>query len=506
MTERLRATDALVHMGISRCDRRVWVKADGTIEAKEPSELKIALGKLGLEHEAKRAAEFPDLVDLGDVKPLEEQVRRTAEEVEKGEMVTYQGALVAHHDFGDGEVEIVGLPDFIIPVDGGHVIQDAKLARSIDDKPGIELQLQIYGWLFEQVVGEPLVGLEVFSGQGEVIPLSLDNGAALAELAELYRLSNLGSEPFEVVGWSKCQTCDYTDHCWKPAFKARQPGVLPDVDVGMGKAFAAEGLTTFDEIPRVFDVESLAEFPRPWGRKTQRVGETKAVRIMRSVESFENDEPIVFATPEIPEHEHYVMFDLEGLPPEEDGPDRVYLWGMQVYPADGSPPDEAVFPLAGFGEGGDEQGWFDFLAGAATIMDGYGESIPFVHWSAYEKTKIRKYIELYGDPDGIAEQILEVNLLDLLPITRNSVTFPLPSYSLKVLEEYLGYERKLEGYKGDKSIARYMEAADSNDQSHRDEIVAELCQYNGEDLEATWVVQKWLMGVQVGITPVVPSK
>jgi predicted RecB family nuclease len=496
---RVTATDAITHLGGTRCDRRVWIKKNDAAKPREPGDLEVALATMGAEHEARHAASFTNIVDLGDVKPLAEQARLTLDEIGKRSDVIYQGALVTDHLFGGVGVEVVGLPDFIIPVDGGHVIRDAKLARSVDDrsKPGIVLQLQIYGWLFERITGTAPVALEVFSGEQTIIDIPFERELAVAELEELCRLATLPDEPFEVVGWSKCQSCGFSDHCWDRAVAGREPGTIPDVDVGMGVAFNEIGILTFDQIPTNFDEETLADFERPRGRdRVQRVGPAAAARVMRNVEAHDRGTPIVFAKPQIPEHDYYVMFDLEGIPPDQDGPEKVYLWGMQAYPADGSAPDEPIFALAGFGKDGDEGGWKAFLAGARKLLDSCGEDVPFVHWASYEKTKIGNYIKTYGDPDGIAGKVREQNLLDLLPVTRNSVALPLPSYSLKVIEAYLGYERKLAGYKGDKSIARYMEAVESDDQGHRDEIIRELCQYNGEDLEATWAVLHWLRGLE----------
>src|SRR5687768_18241599 len=53
---------------------------------------------------------------------------------------------------------------------------------------------------------------------------------------------------------------------------------------------------------------------------------------------------------------------------------------------------------------------------------------PFLHWNHYEKVRVKLYIEHYGDPKGVAGRVLK-NLLDLLPITKNSVVLPLPSRS-----------------------------------------------------------------------------
>ncbi len=113
----------------------------------------------------------------------------------------------------------------------------------------------------------------------------------------------------------------------------------------------------------------------------------------------ENKE-IVIGTPAIPESKNYVMFDLEGLPPQLDELDKIYLWGMQVF---GEKPEVFLYSLAEMGLDGDKRGWVNFLKIAGNIFDEYGE-IPFVHWASYEKTKINTYIKRYGDLDGIARR------------------------------------------------------------------------------------------------------
>ena len=63
------------------------------------------------------------------------------------------------------DCEIVGEPDFMIRRDGGYVIRDSKLTRRIAGHPEIAFQLQTYGWLYEQEVGERPLALEVHSAQ-----------------------------------------------------------------------------------------------------------------------------------------------------------------------------------------------------------------------------------------------------------------------------------------------------------------------------------------------------
>ncbi len=109
----------------------------------------------------------------------------------------------------------------------------------------------------------------------------------------------------------------------------------------------------------------------------------------------------------------------------------------------------------------------------------------------HEKAKINTYIERYGDRDGIAERVL-ANLSDLLPITRKAIILPEPSYSLKVVEKYTGFRRTQDKYGGDWSMAKYIEAVETDDETKRRELIDEIIKYNEEDLKATWKVLEWL--------------
>jgi predicted RecB family nuclease len=119
------------------------------------------------------------------------------------------------------------------------------------------------------------------------------------------------------------------------------------------------------------------------------------------------------------------------------------------------------------------------------------EDIPFVHWHHYERVKIDLYLERYGDRKGITDRV-KGNLIDLLPITQRSVALPLPSYSLKVVEKYVGFKRILNEVAGDWAMAKYIEAVETQDPDVRNDLMAQIPDYNREDLEATLAVLRWL--------------
>lgn len=196
---------------------------------------------------------------------------------------------------------------------------------------------------------------------------------------------------------------------------------------------------------------------------------------------------IPIAPPIVPNAANFVMFDLEGLPPHLDELEKIYLWGLQVF---GKKPSEFMPATAAFGPDGDRVGWLQLLKNAGQIIAEYG-NIPFIHWHHYERTKLKNYIERYGDPEGTASAVL-ANLFDLLPATQKSVALPLPSYSLKVVEKHVGFKRTQTEFGGDWAMAKYIEATEMENQKERDKIIADILKYNEEDLAATWAVFSWL--------------
>ena len=151
--------------------------------------------------------------------------------------------------------------------------------------------------------------------------------------------------------------------------------------------------------------------------------------------------------PAIPMRDNYIMFDVEGMPPHLDELEKIYLWGMQVY-------------------------------GKRLITSKKPTS-----------TSTSNDMAILGT----AARVLR-NLLDLLPVTRNAIALPLPSYSLKVVEEYVGFKRTQDEYGGSRAMAQFILATETDDEAERNARMAEIFKYNEKDLAATWAVFEWLRG------------
>ena len=485
---RLSASDIISLYRPTLCALRIYLREQRVPEA-EPDIFEEILQTLGERHERQHLATLGQYEDLSAA-PADERVQRTLEAVRNRIPVIYQGELACDTVLDGTQVTVVGRPDFLILDSDGYLIRDSKLSRKVDEKHHVDiaLQLQLYGWLFEHLVGTLAKRLEVHAGGGDIIEVPYDGGsAALAELTRILATQRLGAEPYEPLGWSKCSGgCGYYDRCWEQAEARQDVSIVVDVDQGLALKLHEDGIASIQQLLDAYDAQQLSELKRPWGDKLRKVGKA-AERILVNAEVLLNDEERIIAPVVIAAHENNVMFDLEGMPPYLDELEKIYLWGMQVY---GKKPGGFVGVTAGFGENGDREGWEAFLTAAKKIFDDYGD-IPFVHWHHYEKTHINQYIERYGDRDGIAARVLS-NLLDLLPLTKSAIAIPRPSYSLKVVERYVGFERTQDEYGGSWAMAQFILATETEDEGERNRRMGEILKYNEEDLAATWALFEWL--------------
>jgi len=447
---------------------------------------------LGRRHEDAHRRMLEPVLDLS-AGSISERIQATQNALREGSDRIYQPVLVTEAPFASG-LELLGIPDFLLREQDGYVVRDCKISRRITEKdhPEILEQLDFYGWLLEANTGRAPVRQEVLAGDGTMHAVPYQKGShAFDTLLRVENVLRNGLSTYEPVGWAKCQGCAYRGHCWIEAAERRDPSVLPDVDQGMAVVLREMGIHDFRQLPERFDAGTLAELKKPRGNQMVRIGPKAAVSILRHAEALTNNRPVRLAPPAIPQSDNCVMFDLEGLPPQMDELQKIYLWGLQVF---GARPGECRQAVADFGADGDRNGWTRFLDLAAAVFRDYGD-IPFVHWATYERTNVTKYVERYGDRDGIAARVL-ANLCDLLKVTRDAYVLPTYSYSIKQIEGLAGYKRRLEESGGSWSIAQYIKAVETEDEQLRRDTMDKILVYNREDLEATWAVLGWLKGIQ----------
>jgi predicted RecB family nuclease len=220
--------------------------------------------------------------------------------------------------------------------------------------------------------------LEVVLGTSRIDTTQyLGHEQVIGQIQELLRVVARDNAD-EPVGWSKCGGCGYREICWPQAMWQQDVAILIDVDQGLARSLYERGCRTITDLLRDYDPDTLASIQRLWGASVKKVGIRAATSVLNHARAMVNNQVVVLAPPKLPEAPCVVMFDLEGLPPQVDQLEKVFIWGLKVF---GDQPSPFQYALAFPSEADDEATWFNFLDLAEHIFNDYGD-IPFVHWAA----------------------------------------------------------------------------------------------------------------------------
>lgn len=479
------ADDVYTFFRPSPCRRRVYLWARRPELAAPPSEYDRLIMACGRAHEQAHLATFPDAVRPkyapGDLRAGSEATRAL---IVQRSPVIYQGVLCAE------SVGMAGIPDFLIRKGDTYVIRDAKLAINLDNHREIPVQLSLYATAFRGAFGASPAELEVVLGNKTVV--EVPETEVQEVVREVVMLKQSAQEPDEPVGWSKCAECAFREHCWSRAEAQCDPAVVYGVDQELRNTLLKAGVNTYQKLLSM-RVDSLAGLKRPWGKGERRVGEKLAERIQRQVRVLISGKHEVLATPDVPAEAPCLYFDIEADPHDEGLENKVYLWGLLVERADGSLP-EYFGTLSQEGEKGDRDGWVEFLNRTAPLLKELG-NVPVVHYSHYERTWLKKYIERWGDSCDAGKGMLDL-LWDMQGKTvQPAICFPIPSYGLKLVEQCAGFKRSQKNYGSLWSVVRYHEYLGAAGEGDRSRIAAELLRYNREDCEAMRHVLHWVRQV-----------
>ena len=198
----LTASNIFQYYRPQKCGLRLSLKQKGIEEAsKNPFE--EILETLGQRHEKSHLVQFPTFEDLSQGSH-EERINQTVDAVNNKISVIYHGLFRSSFIFNGTEYNVIGEPDFLVLEDQGYIIRDSKMSRRITEKdhPEILLQMDLYRWLFEQAFNTKPKSLEIHSGTGELIEISLsENIDSLSALKEIVTFRQSSSEPYSPVGW-----------------------------------------------------------------------------------------------------------------------------------------------------------------------------------------------------------------------------------------------------------------------------------------------------------------
>ena len=331
---RLLASDFYGYLKPSRCGLRVWLREQG-VEEDPPS----AFSRDADAPRDRARAPPPRAVPAGTSTSASCRAtssgRRRSQRSSGERRVIYQGRMHGTATLAGREIEIVGVPDFLLPARRGYAIRDSKLNRRVGPSQAhVRLQLEIYGWLYEQTFGEPPVALQVHAGQRRD-PRRRVRGRRPRRSRPLEEILAL---PAQRRGAGRARRGGQVRRLRLPlALLAAGRGAAGRRAAAVGRpgpgrrAPRAAASHTLRELLERFDAERLAAVERHLGRRAEagRRSRRPAAGQRAGAARGPPDRARAARDPRAPDT--YVMFDLEGISAELDELEKIYLWGMQVF-------------------------------------------------------------------------------------------------------------------------------------------------------------------------------
>jgi len=116
------------------------------------------------------------------------------------------------------------------------------------------------------------------------------------------------------------------------------------------------------------------------------------------------------------------------------------------------------------------------------------------HFAPYEPSTVKRLAMIHSVYEAEVDQLARgLRFIDLHQVFKESLLASVETYSLKELEKFAAYERKLELHKASSARKRVEVALELNDFLSLDEqVIAELEAYNEDDCRSTAALHQWL--------------
>ncbi len=462
---------------LQQCERRLWLDSHQPEHMAPRTAHDDVLRDRGQRLEAEVAAGFENLagpIQRDGVK-LEDAAAETLEQLCVRRRAVQQPVLMSL----DGRR--VSTPDFVYWDDDALVIHEAKLVLRPDRRPDIALQMAHAAAIAMERTGASIARLVVTNGNHELITITPpgpeDYAAAIARAEALV---STAPEPDLLLAHSVCEHCPFYQHCWAQAEAEGRIEIMSEVWRARTEALHAMGIRTVAQLAEL-RIEQLTE---PVLRKA-------AKRILAEARAHHTGEAVWLQAPRLPLGRTPVWFDLEGDSMGEASEIPIYLWGLALESVDGAQQAETI--LADFEPGGDKRGWERFVARAMRIMEEHPDAV-WVHWDDAEVTWIKRYLKRHGAPDRFARHMLKPGtMFDLHRAVDQALRLPLRGYSVKKVAPFVGFQWSNPQAGSQWSVERFTRARATTDPAERTAIMAELAQYNADDLWAMRAIWHWMV-------------
>ncbi|MEY2856570.1 MAG: hypothetical protein RLZZ74_880 [Cyanobacteriota bacterium] len=279
-------------------------------------------------------------------------------------------------------------------------------------------------------------------------------------------------EPEVFISRQRCSLCNWYGYCHQVAKASEHLSLIPGVTPKRYEYLQSLGVNTVQSLVNIAPVHL-----------EETLGYDVAHQLKQQITAIQSDRPLVRSnfdlvnTQPIPSEAIELYFDIEAEPERQTD----YLLGVLLVDRINNTEQFHAF----LAENLEDEGkiWQEFLDFIALYPDA-----PIFHYSEYEADTIKRLAQLYDTPRNQKKEILS-RLVDLHLWVTEAVIFPVESYSLKALANWIGfYWRETKG-SGDQSVCWYDQWLHTQDRALLDLILS----YNEDDCRATRYLKDWLL-------------
>ena len=504
---RLSASDLANHLGCRHLTHLDLGVARG--ETSAPAFLDVALEALqkrGFEHEQAYidhlTSQGLSIVRLSEVGDTQAQFEATCAAMRDGPDVIVQATLLA--DGWIGRADILRRVDAPSPNLGNYSyeVADTKLAR--ETRGRTILQLCLYSDILGQIQGRLPEAMHV-------VPPGVDfqpEGYRVDHYMAYYRLVRSRLQTAVAGGeWHGGET--YPDPCeqcticrwWQVCDRRRHRDDHLCLVAGISKMQIAElqqrSVDTLSSLAAV----SLPLDPRPdrgSAESFERVHHQARVQLagreqeapVHEVLSLEPEFGLYRLPEPTPED---IFFDFEGARFVGDE-GLEYLFGVVSVDGQGKPQYQ---PLWALNPAAEKRAFQEFID---DVMERWerDEGFHIYHYAPYEPSAIKRLMGRYATREDEVDRLLRgKRFVDLYAMVRQSIRASVESYSIKDLEPFFGFERKVEL----RAASRNMQALEYGLEFGAPESIPEAVLdavegYNRDDCLSTLYLRNWLEGIR----------
>lgn len=478
-----------------QCPHRVWRDIYGPQEEKsnETNPFVQMLWDKGVQYEKKVILDIGEYLDLSKGS-LEERFDKTIMAMKVKTPLIYQGVLMVDN--------IVGIPDLLrITPDGLYLPIDIKSGMGVEgvdeenDEEGkpkkhYAVQLALYCDALIRLGFENNKQALIYDICGNEVEYNLENSIGIVNKMtfwELYKeVSSKVSALMENSTQNKpaiagvCKLCPWYSSCKKWAENTDDPTCLFYLGRSKRDILSEDAdVNTVKDILSL-DVEDLIRRHEKDKSFLKGIGEKTIEKIITRANILKNiKKPVVYDKIDFPQVDFELFFDIEDDPTQG----FVYLHGVYERSPNGERfIDFTAKEISPFAE---KKAWSDFWQYIRGLPK---NNFSVYYYSHHEKTTYKRMQKVYSDvisADEVENFFANPNVIDLYQVVLKNTDWPVGSYSLKALAQYLGFSWRDKTPSGALSIQWFNDYIKSRDES----ILNRILLYNEDDCKATMVLK-----------------